>query len=177
MTPPTVTYLPVFNDNPDNPARCEVKTGRIQINRLIYDLLPDYQKEFVLEHEKGHYYGQSYNEVVADRYALDRLKLRKPNSLWNYVRSVRAISHEDPVRCYAAEQGALQVAADKGSDEARQLLNAYRSSGRYACADGQATTCIDLPIEARLNPMYLALTATLAVAFCLILSTIKNHSL
>lgn len=177
MNAPTITYLPIFNDNPDNPARCEVKTGRIQVNRLIYDLLPDYQKEFVLEHEKGHYYGQSYNEVVADRYALDQLKLRKPNSLWNYVQSVRAISHEDPVRCYAAERGALQVAADHGSDYARQLLQQYTHSGKYACADGQATTCIDLPFDLRLNPVYLILAATLAVTLCIIFTTHKIHPL
>lgn len=170
----SVTYLPVFNDNPDNPARCEVRTGRIEINRLIWDLLPEYQREYVLAHEKGHYYRQTYNEVEADRYALDRLKLRKPNSLWNYVKSVRAISHNDPVRCHAAERGALEVAARKGSKEAKALLPYYEQNRRYANASGKGENCTEIPLDFTINPLYVALATTIVVFIGIVVLTIKN---
>lgn len=174
----SVTYLPIFTDNPDNPARCEVKTGRIEINRLIYDLLPDYQKEYVLQHEKGHYYRQTYNEVEADAYALEQLKLRKPNSLWHYVLSVRAISHDDPVRCRAAEKAALQVAAQKGSKEAKRLLPYYEQS-RYANAAGTDynpnATAAAFPVEINIPPLYLMLITTIIVFIAIAICTLRKE--
>ena len=127
----TITYLPVFSENPGNPARCEVATGRIEINRQMWDVLSDRQREYVIEHEKGHYYRQTFNELEADKYALELLALKKKNSLWNYVQSVRSISHGDRRRCRAAEKGALEIAANNGSSQARELL-----MNGYANADG-----------------------------------------
>ncbi len=146
MKPATIKYLPIFNDNPDNPARCEVATGVIEINKFIWQFLTPEQREFVLAHEQGHYERQTFDEVQADRYALERLKLRKKNSLRHYVKSVRTISHDDPLRCINAERNALQVAADKGSKEAKQLLQSERYK-KYANADGDNTTAISLPIN------------------------------
>lgn len=131
MQPHSVTYLPVFPENPGNPARCEVATGNIEVNSEAFRILPDYQREFVMEHEKGHYYRQTYDEVAADAYALQQLALKKKNSLWNYVKSVRNISHGDPRRVRAAEMAALRVAAKNGSADAQRLLLNY-----YANADG-----------------------------------------
>lgn len=162
----SITYLPIFPDNPDNPARCEVKTGRIEINRLIWDLLPDYQKEYVIAHEKGHYYRQTYDEVAADAYALEQLKLRKKNSLWHFVKSVRAISHADPVRCRAAEKAALEVAASKGSKDAKRLLPYYTGKA-YANASGSEfdhdATAAVFPIEIEIPTLYIALATTIIV--------------
>lgn len=131
MQSPVITYLPVFPENPGNPARCEVATGNIEVNNEAFRVLPDYQREFVIEHEKGHYYRQTFDEVTADSYALQQLALKKKNSLWNYVLSVRNISHGDPRRVRAAEIGALKVAAKNGSADAQRLLLNY-----YANADG-----------------------------------------
>lgn len=131
MQPHSITYLPVFPENPGNPARVEVATGIIEVNNEAFRILPDYQREFVMEHEKGHYYRQTFDEVTADAYALQQLALKKKNSLWNYVKSVRNISHGDPRRVHAAEKAALQVAAKNGSADAQRLLLTY-----YANADG-----------------------------------------
>lgn len=133
MKDPTITYFPVFPENPGNPARCEVKTGRIEINRQVWDFLPEVQKAYVLEHEKGHYYRQTFDEVVADQYALERLALKKKDSLWNYVLSVRNISHGDPRRVRAAERSVLEIAAKTGSKRANELLRIG-----YANADGRS---------------------------------------
>lgn len=147
----TVRYLPVFPENPGNPARCHVPTGRIDINRQVWDVLTPEQQQFVLQHELGHYRLQTYDEVEADGYALSRLALRKPNSLWDYVTSVRAISHDNPRRVEAAQRGALRVAARDGSAKAAELL---RQLG-WAAADGST----ERPRKAALAVAALAMAA------------------
>lgn len=167
MQPVTIKYLPIFNDNPDNPARCEVATGVIEINKFIWQFLTPEQREFVLAHEKGHYERQTFDEVQADQYALEKLKLRKKNSLWNYVKSVRAISHDDPLRCRNAERNALQVAADNGSKEAKQLLQSERYR-QFANADGNATAG-NLPIDINIPFGYAMIVILLVVVVCIII--------
>ena len=81
MRPHTITYLHTFPENPGNPGRCEVASGKIELNSEALRVLPDYQREFVVEHEKGHYYRQTFDEVTADAYALQQLALKKKNSL------------------------------------------------------------------------------------------------
>lgn len=126
-----ITFVPAFEDSPSNPARCHVPTGRIEINNAVWPFLTPEQQEFVLHHEVGHYRLQTFNEQAADHYALQRLALKKRNSLWNFITSVRTISKNDPQRVRAAERSALQIAAKTGSRQAQQLLNR-----QYANADG-----------------------------------------
>lgn len=128
----TIRFLPNFPENPSNPARCHVPTGRIEINRSRWDLLTEAERDFVLQHEVGHYACQTFDEKRADDYALRRLAGKKPYSLINFVRAVRSISRNDAERVRHAERRALQVAAEAGSSEARRLL----SLPLYAAADG-----------------------------------------
>ena len=134
MREPRIRFLPNFPENPGNAARCEVATGEIEVNKAMWDVLPNYQREYVLAHEKGHYYRQTFDEIDADQYALEQLALKRKNSLWHYVLSVRNISHNDRQRVRAAEKNALEIAAREGSAEAQQLLLEY-----YANAQGQTT--------------------------------------
>lgn len=175
MNRPTITYLPVFSENPGNPARCEVATGRIEINRQMWDVLTDQQREYVLEHEKGHYYRQTFDEVEADKYALQQLALKRPNSLWNYVLSVRSISRGDSRRVRAAEKGALEVAANNGSSQARQLL-----MQGYANADGKkeyfvnqlGVDSIDYPIDIDIKWWQFAWALLIVITISVFLSKI-----
>lgn len=98
-------------------------------------MLTPEQREFVLAHEEGHYKLQTYDELKADQYALQQLALKKKNSLWNYVKSVKSVSKNDKQRVYHAEKHALEIAANKGSSEASDLLRMH-----YASADGK-TPC------------------------------------
>ncbi len=125
-----VTYLPVFPERPTNPARTNVQTGEIEINAKRWNELSRETQEYVMLHEIGHYKEKSFDEVVADRYALRHLALKKPYSLWNYYQSVNEVSYGNPVRMAAARQDTLRIAAENGSEEAKQLLT------RYAAADG-----------------------------------------
>lgn len=130
---PSVQFLPVFPERPTNPARTNVATGDIEINAQRWTQLTPEEREFVLQHEIGHYKQHTFNEVQADRYALRQLALKKPYSLINYLNAVSNISYCDPVRVKAAQLDTLHIAAQQGSQEAKQLLR------RYAAADGTTT--------------------------------------
>lgn len=174
MQPHSITYLPTFPENPGNPARCEVATGRIEVNSGAFRVLPEYQREFVIEHEKGHYYRQTYDEVTADAYALQQLALKKKNSLWNHVRSVRNISHGDPRRVRAAEMASLRVAAKNGSTKAQELLQRYYANadgGNYLDSIGYGN--IEVPVEISMPWYVFGFSVLLLVGICMLL-TINN---
>ena len=40
MRPHTITYLPTFPENPGNPGRCEVASGKIELNSEALRVLP-----------------------------------------------------------------------------------------------------------------------------------------
>ena len=131
---PSIQYLPTFPDRPTNPARTNVRTGDIEINRARWNGLTPEQRMFVLQHEVGHYRLQTFDEVQADRYALKQLAGKKPYSLINYLNAVREVSYNNPTRVQAAQYDTLRIAAKKGSKKAQELLN------RYAAADGEEQT-------------------------------------
>lgn len=130
-----IKVLHTFEECPSNPARCHVPSGTIEINNTIWQLLTPEDREFVLQHEIGHFQQQTYDELKADDYALNKLALRKPNSLWNFYKSVRNISKNNPARIRNARYKVLSIAADNGSQEARELLK-----HEYAHADGNNST-------------------------------------
>lgn len=157
----TIQFVPVFPENPGNPARCHVPTGRIEINRQVWDVLTPEQRQFVLQHEVGHYRLQTFNECRADDYALEQLALKKRNSLWNFITSVRAISKNEPKRVRNAERNALRIASENGSTLAGKLL------GQYANADGSRHTGIR-------TAWALAAITTLTIIICIIYKTQKQ---
>ena len=112
----------VFPENPGNPARAWLDRGVIELNASRLRYMPDYAQEFVLEHEKGHLHLKTFDETKADAYALGSLALKKPNSLWHFIKSVKMVSRGDAQREKAAEIAALQIAAHNGSKEAKQQI-------------------------------------------------------
>lgn len=128
-----ITYLPVFPERPTNPARTNVRTGEIEINAKRWNELRPETQEYVLLHEIGHYKQKTFDEVAADRYALQHLALKKPYSLWDYYKSVYEVSYGNPERMAAAQYDTLKIAADNGSREAEELIKRY-----YAAADGNS---------------------------------------
>lgn len=122
MNEPSVIHVRRFLDNPSNPAKCYVKSGQIVVNDEAFQFYPEYTKRFILEHEKGHYYHQTFDEVIADEYALKQLALKSPNSLFNAVKSVRMIARSDPKRENELTKKALVIAAENGSQKAKELL-------------------------------------------------------
>lgn len=123
-----IVHYPVFKENPSNPARVNVLTGRMEINDQAMFLLPKYAQKFVIEHEKGHYHLQTFDEIAADNYALRQMALKKPNSLWNHIKSVNMVTRGDEQRKQAAKVEALKIAANNGSKEAEKLLKSYANA-------------------------------------------------
>lgn len=126
----SIQILPIFPERPTNPARTNVRTGDIEINSARWAQLSEFEKEFVLLHETGHYKKKTFNEVEADRYALQQLAGRQPYSLINYLNAVSNISYNNPTRVSSAQYDTLKIAAEKGSEKAKEMLQAY------AAADG-----------------------------------------
>lgn len=154
----TITYLPNFPERPTNPARCNIKTGQIEINARRWKELSPETKDFVLQHEIGHYKYHTFDEVKADQYALSQLALQKPYSLRDYLNSVNEVSYGNPKRVNQAKLDVLQIAAENGSEEAKMLL------GRYAAADGKE----------RSKHVFLGVFIVFAI-LCLIILKIKKN--
>lgn len=154
-----ITYLPVFPERPTNPARTNVRTGKIEINAKRWNQLRPETREYVLLHEIGHYKEKTFDEVAADRYALRHLALKKPYSLWDYYQSVYEVSYGNPERMAAAQYDTLKIAAENGSKEAKQLLYGY------AAADGS---------EDQSNWIYYVL-AILVLAVTVYIIKFKKH--
>ena len=131
-----IKVFPIFPECPTNPARCNLQTGEIEINQARFSTLTDAQKEFVLWHEIGHYKLHTFNELKADRYALEQMALKKPYSLTNYLRAISEVSNNNYERLTQAKYDTLHIAALNGSIEAQKLLKEYNAK-QYANADGK----------------------------------------
>lgn len=125
-----IIHLPIFPESPTNPARVDVRSGVIEINDARWRTLSDTEKAFVLQHEIGHYKARTLDEVKADQYALRQLALKRPYSLRDYLNAVDEVSYGNDRRVSQAKYDVLRIAADNGSEKARELLSLY------AAADG-----------------------------------------
>lgn len=160
---PVIRILPTFPERPTNPAKCYVATGVIELNAARMRQLTPEAREYVLQHEIGHYVNQSFDEVKADEYALQQLALKKPYSLRNYLDAVNEVSYGNRVRVNQAKIDVLRIAAEQGSEKAKELLCRMGC----ACADGEAD-----------NDSSRKKAIVLAVSICLILLVfylIKNR--
>ena len=99
-----IVFVPAFKDSPSNPARCLIPTGRIEVNASVWPFLTEDQRNYVLNHERGHRDLKTYNELAADDYALQKMALKKPYSLINHINSVKMISKGDKKRVYNAQK-------------------------------------------------------------------------
>lgn len=126
-----IVYLPNFGQS-GNPARCHVPTGKIEINGAVWPYLTDSQREYILNHERGHRDLHTYSETDADNYALKRMALKKPNSLFEHYKNVKFVSNNNEERVHNAKIETLRIAANEGSSQAKSILG-------YANADGNNT--------------------------------------
>ncbi len=128
-----LSVKPYFTDSATNPARSYLGHGLIEINKSVFDRLTPYQRKYVLLHELGHLSNNSKDEVAADRYALDRMALKEPYSLINYVDAVDRIALSKK-RKKQARIDVLQIAAENGSREAQELLGMVNAEGSQESA-------------------------------------------
>lgn len=117
-----IKWFDTFPENPSNPARTDMSTGVIEINRSAYDILPQYAKDFVIQHEIGHYVLRTLDETKADDYALSKMALKSEYSLRHHVDSVYMLARDDVKRKYHALLSVLTVMANLGDEGAIELL-------------------------------------------------------
>ncbi len=153
-----IVYLPDFGYS-GNPARCHVPTGLIEINGAVWPYLTDNQREYILNHERGHRDLHTYSETDADNYALKKMALKKPYSLWNHYQNVKSISKNNEERVHNAKIEALRIAAADGSEEAKHILNKYG----YANADGSSK------VSSKVSNTYLVSIAIILTILIIIL--------
>ena len=76
-----------------SPARVHRPSGTVQLAPSFFRLTPD-QRQFVIQHEIGHYALQTRDEVLADRYAADAMRGRY--GLKRTFRSLNGALRETP---------------------------------------------------------------------------------
>lgn len=112
-----------FPDNPGNPARVDMTSGTIEINKEMFSILPDYTQRFILYHEAAHYVLKTYDECKADDYALKRMAFKQAYSLKHHIDSVYMLARDDVNRKIHALKSVLVLMAKTGNIEAIELLN------------------------------------------------------
>ena len=120
-----VVYLPNFPENPSNPARANLVTNEIEINLFAWQFLSPKEREFVMLHEIGHLKKHTFDESVADKYALNNMKFSKEYTLYDFIKTIRMIAKDDPNREKNAEIMCLEKESKKGNEKAKKLLKTY----------------------------------------------------
>ena len=124
----TIKHVPIFPDNPQNPAKCNIKTGVITLNDSVWNKLTPLEQQYWLAHEEGHIRTRGGSEVEADIYAFKRVAGSQPYSLRDIRRSMQKIIATNPnapeakARIDNNMRLSLQMAAYRGSESAKQLL-------------------------------------------------------
>ena len=124
----TIKHVPIFPDNPQNPAKCNIKTGVITLNDSVWNKLTPLEQQYWLAHEEGHIRTRGGSEVEADIYAFKMVAGSQPYSLRDIRRSMQKIIATNPnapeakARIDNNMRLSLQMAADRGSESAKQLL-------------------------------------------------------
>lgn len=130
----TIKHVPIFPDNPQNPAKCNIKTGVITLNDSVWNKLTPLEQQYWLAHEEGHIRTRGGSEVEADIYAFKRVAGSQPYSLRDIRRSMQKIIATNPnapeakARIDNNMRLSLQIAADRGSESAKQLLIKIQNS-------------------------------------------------
>lgn len=128
---PVIVYRDKFPYNQGSPAKVSVETGLIEINTPIFNLYPKHVQDWIIRHEKGHYYNDTLNEIKADSYALETADPKNKNSLYEAIEAVKLVVPKNKERQDATILMALKIAANEGNPKAKKIL------GKFANATGE----------------------------------------
>lgn len=84
-------FFTFWPDLGNTPARVNRFTGEIQINNRYFRNMPDFRKQFIIEHEKGHFNLDTRSEFEADAYAFKKMAGTHPYSLKESVKSISQV--------------------------------------------------------------------------------------
>ena len=74
----------IVNHKANNLASINHASGVITVNQAFIKL-PSFTQKFILEHEKGHFFLNTKNEFLADKYAFNQLAGKEKRSLKNSI--------------------------------------------------------------------------------------------
>ena len=141
------------------PAAVSHQSGILYINDELYDQLTPFQKEFVKQHEIGHYRKQTHDEFEADRYAFNKLAGKYKGSLKQSIGTLEAILDGDDTehgkRIQAMYELALKWDAEHGNVAAANELKRIVTKldkARFSRADGKNTKDVQI-VESAGNNM------------------------
>lgn len=135
-----ITYVDNLNNTP---ARVNRETGEIQLDRKMWFSLPEPYRKFILEHEKGHYYLQTTNELLADQYAFEQVAGTFNGSLLEMVKTLADVlpfhSETHQARLLNLYKLALewdkkhdpQPNTDAALEQVKQQLSAFTNNPQY----------------------------------------------
>ena len=110
------------------PARVNWLTGEISINSKVWNKLPEAYRNFILEHEIGHYTLNTRDEFAADNYAFEHFAGTQPYSLRNSIKTMSEVfsftKPEQYARLEAQIKRALKYDYEHNQNlKAKQLLD------------------------------------------------------
>jgi hypothetical protein len=118
-----------------SPAGLDRSQGVIYIYTPVYDKLTAFQKKFVIEHEKGHYYLNTDSEIQADAYAFENLAGTEFRSLKKSLACLNEIlDYSNPTlrpRYQALYERVLEWDAAHGNEWAAGQLNKIRMFNKF----------------------------------------------
>lgn len=104
------------------PAAIDMQTGVVTVNRSVWDTYNNFERNFVLWHELGHYNLQTDSEYEADAYALRHVYKTAPRSLKRSLQTLLKIRVVDMGRLNALYKVALELDARDGNQNAASEL-------------------------------------------------------
>lgn len=111
------------------PAQVYMDSGIIEINGDIWDKYTDFQKEFIIQHEVGHFELQTDSETKADNYALKQVYGKAPQSLKKSIQALHKIGVIDNERFRNLYIETLKIDAFKNNN--KRALIELKNLGIY----------------------------------------------
>lgn len=104
------------------PASVDMLTGVVSINKSVWDRYDQFEQNFILWHEVGHYELDTDSEYEADAYALKHVYKTAPRSLKRSLQTLMKIKVIDITRLERLYQEALKLDANDGNQIAAMEL-------------------------------------------------------
>ncbi|MBN2776240.1 MAG: hypothetical protein JXR36_01275 [Bacteroidales bacterium] len=99
------------------PAQVYMDNGLIEINADVWDKYSDFEKEFIIAHERGHYELQTDSETEADKFALNAVYGKAPKSLKRSILALHKVGVIDNARFRNLYIEALKIDAYKNNNQ------------------------------------------------------------
>lgn len=110
------------SDLQDCPAAVDMDTGDIYINQDVWDQYTESEKQFILQHELGHYNQQTDSEEDSDLYALKQNFGKVKKSLKSSFSALEKAGVKSEKRIGSLWKNALTIDANNGNETARKEL-------------------------------------------------------